>query len=101
NDSDAAVQLPEDRHFFPRRSRRWTYLAASGGHEIFLRRPFGAGAEARLGDPGRPETRSVRGESWGNCLEVEAELVHRRQKGPNRASRSGARHGKAHGRNHL
>jgi pimeloyl-ACP methyl ester carboxylesterase len=26
------------------------------GHQIFLRRPFGAGAEARLGNPGRAET---------------------------------------------
>ena len=71
------------------------------GTKVFLRRPFGAGAEARLGDPGRPETRPVRGESRGNRLEVEAELVHRRQKRPHRASRSGARHGQAHGRNHL
>ena len=55
--------------------RGWTYLAASGGHQVFLRRSFGAGAEARLGDPRRAETRSFRGKSRGNCLEVEAELV--------------------------
>jgi len=53
---------------------------------LFLRRPFGAGAEARLGDPGRPPTRPVRRESRGNCLKVEAELVHRRQTRPHRAS---------------
>jgi hypothetical protein len=37
----------------------------------------------------------------GELLEVEAELVHRRQKGSNRASRSGAFLRQAHGRNHL
>jgi pimeloyl-ACP methyl ester carboxylesterase len=51
--------------------------------------------------PRASPTRPVRGESRGNRLEVEAELVHRRQKRPHRASRSGARHGQAHGRNHL
>ena len=45
--------------------------------------------------------RSVRGESRGNGLEVEAELVHRRQKGLYRSSRSGADLRKTHGRNHL
>jgi pimeloyl-ACP methyl ester carboxylesterase len=73
----AGVDDPEDRRLLPHRSRGWTYLAASRGHEVFLRRPFGAGAEAGLGDPGRPETRPVRGESWGNRMEVETELVHR------------------------
>src|SRR5215468_10948162 len=81
--------------------RGWTYLAASGGHQVFLRRSFGAGAEARLGDPRRAETRSFRGKSRGNCLEVEAELVYRRQKGSDRASRSGAFLRQAHGCNHF
>ncbi len=55
----------------------------------------------RLGDSGGPQTRLVRGESRGNRVEVEAKLVHRREKRPHLASRSGARHGQAHGRNHV
>src|SRR5713101_7613226 len=103
-DADETSQTQQSK--FPRtdvfyRSRGWTYLAASGGHEVFLRRPFGAGAEARLGDPGRPQTRLVRGESRGNSLEIEAELVHRRQKRPHRASRSGAFFRQAHGRHNV
>jgi hypothetical protein len=54
-----------------------------------------------LGNPGRPETRSVRHESRGDCLEIEAELVHRRQTRPNRSSRSGALLRQTHGLNHL
>src|SRR5215471_15633742 len=101
NQKNKGDKYAKDGHFFSRRSRRRTYLAASGGHKVFLRRPFGAGAEARLGNPGRAETRSVRGESRGNCLEVEAELVHRRQTRPNHSARSGALLRQAHGRNHL
>ena len=93
--------FPTDGRLLPHRSRGWTHLAESRRHKVFLRRSFGAGAEARLGDPGRPQTRLVRGESRRSRLEVKAKLVHRRQKRPHRASRSGARHGQAHGRNHL
>jgi pimeloyl-ACP methyl ester carboxylesterase len=53
---DAAVQFPDDRRLFSNRSRGWSYLAASGGHKVFLRRPLGAGAATRLGDAGCSET---------------------------------------------
>ena len=55
----------------------------------------------RFGDAGCSETRPVRGKSRRNRLEIKAQLVHRRQKRPHGSSRSGARHGQAHGRNHL
>jgi len=71
------------------------------GTKVFLRRPFGAGAEARLGDPRRPETRPIRRESRGNRMEIEAKLVHRREKRPNRASRFGALFCEAYGRHHV
>jgi pimeloyl-ACP methyl ester carboxylesterase len=98
--SDTAIQVPEDGRLLPHRSRGWTNLAASRRHEVFLRRSFGAGAEAGLGDSGRASSRPVQRESRGNRLEVEAKLVHRRQERPDRASRSGALLREAHGSNH-
>jgi len=46
------------------------------GTKFFLRRPFGAGAEARLGDPGRPETGPVRGESRGTAWKSKPSWYH-------------------------
>src|SRR3974390_3139982 len=58
-DETSQTQLPEDRRVLSHRSRGWTYLAASGRHEVLLRRPFRTGAEAGLGDPGCSKTRLV------------------------------------------
>ncbi|HXA83698.1 MAG TPA: alpha/beta hydrolase [Candidatus Dormibacteraeota bacterium] len=42
-------------------------MASSRRYEVFLRRSFGAGAAARLGDSGRPQTRFVRCKSPGTA----------------------------------
>jgi len=47
-------------------------------HRLFRRRFVRAGEETRLGDPVRAGSRPVQRESWRNCLEIEAKLVHRR-----------------------
>src|SRR6266404_3635078 len=53
--ADTADKVPQDRCLLPHRSRGWTYLAASGGHEVFLRRPFGAGAKPGWATQGVPQ----------------------------------------------
>ena len=72
-------KFPDHRRLRPHRSRGRAHLVAPGRHRVLRGRPVRAGAEARLGDPGRTGRGPVQPEGQRRRLEVEAELVHRGQ----------------------
>src|SRR5437868_5409898 len=54
-----------------------------------------------LATQGVPKPDLFEAKVGGTAWKIKAQLVHRRQKRPHGSSRSRARHGQAHGRNHL